>query len=58
MDETRLTLNYMLSSLIYEETLSFPIELVCVEVGYLLASIAFEVSLSFVWNLVKTKFGY
>ena len=43
IDETRLTLNYMVSSLLYEETLSFPIELICVEFGYLIASIAFEV---------------
>ena len=43
IDETRLTLNYMVSSLLYEEALSFPIELVCLEFGYLVASIAFEV---------------
>jgi uncharacterized RDD family membrane protein YckC len=42
IDETRLTLNYMISSLLYEEALSFPIELVCVEFVYLIASIAFE----------------
>jgi len=33
----------MISSLLYEEALSFPMELICVEVGYLIASIAFEV---------------
>jgi len=42
IDENRLTLNYMISSLLYEEALSFPIELICVELGYLVASIAFE----------------
>lgn len=47
IDETRLTLNYMISSLLYEEALSFPIELVCVEFAYLIASIAFEVNLFF-----------
>lgn len=45
IDETRLTLNYMISSLLYEEALSFPIELVCVEFVYLIASIAFEVKI-------------
>jgi len=42
IDESRLTLTYMISSLLYEETLSFPVELICVELGYLIASIAFE----------------
>ena len=46
IDETRLTINYMISSLLYEETLSFPIELICIEIGYLLISIAFEVDSS------------
>ncbi len=45
IDETHLTLNYMVSSLLYEEALSFPIELVCVELGYLIISIAFEVNI-------------
>ena len=44
IDETRLTVNYMISSLLYDETLSFPMELLGVELVYLLASIAFEVS--------------
>jgi hypothetical protein len=35
----------MISSLLYEEALSFPIELVCVEFVYLIASIAFEVKI-------------
>ena len=43
IDETRLTVNYMISSILYDETLSFPMELLCVELVYLLASIAFEV---------------
>ncbi|CAF3991353.1 unnamed protein product [Rotaria sordida] len=42
IDASRLTLNYMISSLIYDETLSFPIELICVELAYLIGSIAFE----------------
>ncbi|CAF1055657.1 unnamed protein product [Adineta ricciae] len=42
IDETRLTVNYMLSSLLYEDTLSFPLELILVEFGYLIACIAFE----------------
>ncbi|UJR08663.1 hypothetical protein I4U23_012921 [Adineta vaga] len=42
IDETRLTVNYMLSSLLYEDTLSFPLELICIEFGYLIACIAFE----------------
>ncbi|CAF1000699.1 unnamed protein product [Rotaria sp. Silwood1] len=41
-DASRLTLNYMISSLIYDETLSFPLELICVELAYLIGSIAFE----------------
>jgi hypothetical protein len=45
VDETRLTLNYMVSSLLYEESLSFPIEVVSIEVGYLITSICFEVNL-------------
>jgi hypothetical protein len=36
----------MISSLLYEEALAFPIELVCIEFGYLIASIAFEVSIA------------
>jgi len=43
IDQTRLTMHYMVSSLLYEETLSFPLELICVEFGYLIACIAFEV---------------
>jgi len=42
VDESRLTLTYMISNLLYDETFSFPIELMCVEFGYLIASIAFE----------------
>jgi hypothetical protein len=49
MDESRLTLNYMVSSLLYEDTLSFPIELVSVEVAYLIASIVFEVNFPYLF---------
>ncbi|CAF2446860.1 unnamed protein product [Rotaria sp. Silwood2] len=42
IDESRLTLTYMISNLLYDETFSFPIELICIELGYLIASIAFE----------------
>ena len=44
IDESRLTLTYMISNFLYDETFSFPIELIIVELGYLIASIAFEVS--------------
>ncbi len=42
IDESRLTLTYMISNFLYDETFSFPIELICIEFAYLLASIAFE----------------
>jgi len=42
IDESRLTLAYMISNFLYDETFSFPIELICIEFGYLIASIAFE----------------
>jgi uncharacterized RDD family membrane protein YckC len=32
----------MISNFLYDETFSFPIELICIEFAYLLASIAFE----------------
>lgn len=34
----------MLSSFLHEDTLSFPMELICVELGYLIASVSFEVT--------------
>lgn len=43
IDENRSTLTHMISSILYDETFSFPIELICIELGYLIASIAFEV---------------
>ena len=43
IDQSRLTLTHIISNLLYEETFSFPIELICVEFGYVLASITFEV---------------
>ncbi|CAF0802276.1 unnamed protein product [Rotaria sordida] len=42
IDESRLTLTYMISNLLYDETFSFPMELICIEFGYLITSIAFE----------------
>lgn len=47
IDENRVTMTHMISSILYEETFSFPIELICIELGYLMASIAFEVSSCF-----------
>ena len=43
IDENRLALRHMISSLLYEETFVFPVEFVCVELSYLIISIAFEV---------------
>jgi len=43
IDESRLTLTYIISNLLYDETFAFPIELICVEFGYVIASITFEV---------------
>ena len=45
IDENRLALKHMISSLLYEETFVFPVEFVCVELTYLIISIAFEVRL-------------
>ncbi|CAF3082549.1 unnamed protein product [Rotaria socialis] len=42
IDESRLTLTYMISNILYDETFSFPLELLCIELGYLITSIAFE----------------
>ncbi|CAF0810085.1 unnamed protein product [Didymodactylos carnosus] len=42
IDENRLTLSYFVSSLLYEDTLSIPFELIFLEIGYALTSIAFE----------------
>lgn len=42
IDENRLTLTYMISNLLYDETFSFPMELLCIELIYLVASIGFE----------------
>jgi hypothetical protein len=46
IDESRLTLTYIISNLLYDETFAFPIELICVEFGYVIASITFEVRLT------------
>ncbi len=43
IDESRLTLSYMVSNFLYDETFAFPMELLGVELAYLIASIAFEV---------------
>ncbi|CAF4342814.1 unnamed protein product, partial [Rotaria sp. Silwood2] len=40
IDSSRLTLSYMISSLIYDETLSFPVELICVELSFCLTRYA------------------
>jgi len=40
----------MLSSLLYEDQFSIPIELICLEIGYLLSTIAFE-------SICLMKFG-
>ncbi|CAF0783041.1 unnamed protein product [Adineta steineri] len=42
IDESRLTLTYIISNLLYDETFSFPIELICIEFTYIVASIGFE----------------
>ncbi|CAF3961968.1 unnamed protein product [Adineta steineri] len=42
IDETHLSLSYMVSSILYEDSLSFPLELLCVELAYLVICIAFE----------------
>ncbi|CAF0726538.1 unnamed protein product [Didymodactylos carnosus] len=42
IDENRLTLSYMVSSLLYDDTLSIPFELIFLEIGYAITSIAFE----------------
>jgi len=57
IDENRLTLTYMISNLLYEESFSFPIELLCIELIYLVASIGFEVCLWFFeFNTLKINF--
>lgn len=43
IDENRLTVTHMISSMLYDESFSFPLELLCIELGYLIASVAFEV---------------
>ncbi|UJR37540.1 hypothetical protein I4U23_030242 [Adineta vaga] len=42
IDESRLTLSYIISNLLYDETFSFPIELICIEFTYIITSITFE----------------
>jgi len=42
IDENRLTVTHMISSILYDESFTFPIELICIELGYLVASVAFE----------------
>ncbi|CAF1119133.1 unnamed protein product [Adineta ricciae] len=42
IDESRLTLTYIISNLLYDEAFSFPMELICIEFTYIVASITFE----------------